>query len=91
VAYESRDFFKQPFTIEELRTLLKSLQLAAHEVVSTKSPAYKKLGLDRRTVTEDEMLALMVQESRLLRRPLSVVNGKPVIGFDKAKFKEMLT
>jgi arsenate reductase (glutaredoxin) len=72
-----------------LRKLLKSLQLTAHEAVSTKSPAYKKLGLDQRTVTEAELLVLMVQEPRLLRRPLIVVNGKPVLGFDKIKLTEM--
>jgi arsenate reductase (glutaredoxin) len=72
-----------------LRTLLKSLQLTAHEAASTKSPAYKKLGLDQHTVTEDALMALMVQEPRLLRRPLIVVNGRPVLGFDKLKLAEM--
>ncbi len=63
--------------IDELRALLKSLKLNAHDVVSTKSPAYKKLGLDASKLSEDQLLALMVQEPRLLRRPLIVMDGKP--------------
>jgi arsenate reductase (glutaredoxin) len=70
--------------------LLKSLRLTAHEVASTKSPSYKKLGLDNRSVSEDELIALMVQEPRLIRRPLIVVNGRSIVGFDKAKIVEVL-
>jgi arsenate reductase (glutaredoxin) len=61
-----------------------------HDVVATKSPAYKRMGLDKRTVSDDELLALMVQEPRLLRRPLVVVDGKPVIGFDKEELMRVL-
>lgn len=90
MSYSERDFFKQPFTATELRALLKSLKLTARDVVSTKSPSYKKLGLDRRAVSEDELIALMAQEPRLIRRPLIVVDGQPVVGFDKAKLMEVL-
>jgi arsenate reductase (glutaredoxin) len=85
-----RDFFKQSFTIEELRALLQSLKLTPREVVATKSPSYKKMGLDKRAVSDDELLTLMVQEPRLLRRPLVVVDGKPVIGFDKEELARVL-
>jgi arsenate reductase (glutaredoxin) len=87
---ETRDFFKQLFTIEELRVLLQSLKLTPREVVATKSPSYKKMGLGKRTVSDAELLSLMVQEPRLLRRPLVIVDGKPVIGFDKEKLGEVL-
>jgi arsenate reductase-like glutaredoxin family protein len=35
------------------------------------------MGLDQRSLDEEELLALMVQEPRLLRRPLIVRDGKP--------------
>ncbi len=59
-------------------------------MVSVKSPAYKKMGLDRRQVSDEELLALMVQEPRLLRRPLIVIDGKPVVGFDREQLDERL-
>ncbi len=90
IAPTERDFFKQPFTPAELRALLKSLHLTAHDVVSTKSPSCKKLGLDERAVSEDELIALMAQEPRLIRRPLIVVDGQAIIGFDKSKLMEVL-
>lgn len=65
--------------MDELRALLKSLGLTAHDVLSIKSPAYKQMGLDQREVSEKELLALMVQEPRLLRRPLIVIDDKPYV------------
>ena len=76
--------------MDELRALLKSLKLTPREVVATKSPAYKKMGLDQRAISDDELLARMIQEPRFLRRPLVVVDGKPVIGFDREKLARVL-
>lgn len=73
-----------------MRALLKSLNLTPRQIVSLKSPAYKKLGLDQRAVSDDELLALMAQEPRLIRRPLVVVDGKPVIGFDREQLDVLL-
>ena len=69
--------------MDELRALLKSLNLTARDVLSTKSPSLKKMGIDPSKKSDEELLRLMVQEPRLIRRPLIVVNGKPVIGFDR--------
>ncbi|MBI5032955.1 MAG: hypothetical protein HZB51_20735 [Chloroflexi bacterium] len=90
MAYEKRDFFKQAFTVAELHALLKTLKLTAHDVISTKSPSYKKMNLEAEKLSEEELLALMVQEPRLLRRPLIVVDAKPVVGFDKEKLTQVL-
>ncbi|MBI4788321.1 MAG: hypothetical protein HY782_14915 [Chloroflexi bacterium] len=46
--------------------------------------------LGEREVGEEELLKLMVQEPRLLRRPLVVVDGKPIIGFDRAVLSQRL-
>ena len=68
-----------------MRALLKSLKLTAHDVISIKSPSYRKLKLDAAKLSEEELLRLMVQEPRLLRRPLIVIDGKPIVGFDKTR------
>lgn len=78
-----RDFFKEPFTADELRALLKSLNLTARDVLSTKSPSLRKMKIDPKTKSDEELLRLMVKEPRLIRRPLLVVGGKPVVGFNR--------
>jgi arsenate reductase (glutaredoxin) len=85
-----RDFFKQPFTADELRALFRTLNLAPRDALSTKSPAFRALNLAPEKLSEARIIALMVQEPRLIKRPLMVIAGKPVIGFDKTKLNEVL-
>jgi arsenate reductase-like glutaredoxin family protein len=79
VQIEARDFFKQPFTLAELGALLKSLDLKPRDVLSTKSPSFRDMGLDVDTLSDEEILELIVQEPRLMKRPLIVMDGKPLM------------
>jgi arsenate reductase len=77
-----RDYFKERFTIEELRAVLADAGLTPHEVLSRRAKAYATLIGDR-DLSDDELLALMVQEPTLLRRPLAVRGEQTAIGFDR--------
>jgi arsenate reductase-like glutaredoxin family protein len=46
----------------------------------------KKLNLGGKqgTLSEDELLRLMIEEPNLIKRPLIIVDGQIVAGFDKA-------
>ena len=81
-----RDFFKDGFTEAELRELLGDT--APADVFSWRSPSARKLGLDRETVSSDELISLMIGEPRLIRRPLIRVDGRLVVGTDKRAMAE---
>jgi arsenate reductase (glutaredoxin) len=66
-----------------LRALLASAGLTPREVLSKRAKAYNDLVGDR-DLSDDELLALMVQEPTLLRRPLAVKGGRATVGFDRA-------
>ena len=68
-----RDFFQDPFSEEELRHLLRGQSVAGF--FSWVSPSFRKLGLPRRALDEDRMVAMMLEQPRLIRRPLVVVSG----------------
>ena len=84
---DERDFFKDGFTEAELRGLLGDTDPA--DVFSWRSPSARKLGLDRDTVTADELIRLMLNEPRLIRRPLIQVNGQLIVGTDKKAMAEV--
>ncbi len=48
------------------------------------------MGLDKRAVSDEKLLALMIREPRLIRRPLMIIDSKPVVGFDKEKMEEVV-
>lgn len=81
-----RDFFKDGFSEAELRELLGETNPA--DVFSWRSPSARKIGLDRETVSADELIRLMVGEPRLIRRPLIQVEGRLVVGTDKKAMAE---
>ena len=58
------------------------------DVFSWRSPSARKLGLDKDTVSADELVRLMVDEPRLIRRPLIQVEGRLIVGTDKKAMAE---
>ncbi len=89
MSYTRRDYFKQRFSVEELRELLHSLNLSAHDVLSTRAGKYREFGLDQREVSEDELLQLMTDEPTLLRRPLVKRGSRSVVGFNQSELESL--
>jgi arsenate reductase (glutaredoxin) len=85
-----RDYFKERFTVEELRALLGEIGLTPRDALSRRSRSYKARVSDRLdSLIDDELLRLMVEDPTLLRRPLAVRDGQAVVGFDRAGLTEL--
>ena len=78
VQLEERDYFKNPFSESELRELAHSDSVSA--MFARRSPSLKKLGLADKELSDQEMVSLMLQEPRLVRRPLVLIDGKLLAG-----------
>ena len=79
-SFDERDFFREPLSREEILELLESRPVA--DLFSWRSPSFKTLGLDPPTLDEDRLIALMLQEPRLIRRPIIKVGDHLLIGSD---------
>lgn len=75
---EERDYFKEPFTEDELASL--AGEIGASQMFAKRSPSLKKMGLAGKEMADDEMLALMLQEPRLVRRPIIRLRGRFLVG-----------
>ena len=87
VELKERDFFKDVFTDAELRELLGDTP--ASEIFSWRSPSVKKMGLDKDSLGEDDLIRLMLEEPRLVRRPLIRKGAVLVVGTDKRAMAEL--
>ncbi len=86
---EERDFFADPFTVDELRELIGARPVS--DYFSWRSPSFRKLGLNRDELTDDRMIELMVGEPRLVRRPLiQTAEGDLIVGTDKTAMAALL-
>jgi arsenate reductase/regulatory protein spx len=90
IEYEKREFFKDRFTPDELRSLLNTVGLKPSDVLSTRSRVYKERNLAEADLTEDQILDLMVEEPTLLRRPIVVNGDRVIVGYNEAKLRDLI-
>ncbi|MDU4840843.1 MAG: arsenate reductase (glutaredoxin) [Leclercia adecarboxylata] len=74
-------YLDTPPDADTLRTLLGQLGMAsARELMRQKEELYKELGLADSALGEDALIQAMVENPKLIERPIVVANGKARIG-----------
>ena len=63
---------------------------AATEMFNFRSPSFKKLGLDREKLSDIELIDLMLEEPRLVRRPVVRIGNDVYFSADKSVLEGML-
>ncbi|HET6676511.1 MAG TPA: arsenate reductase (glutaredoxin) [Nitrospiraceae bacterium] len=64
------NYYEQPFTKARLKALLKKAGLSPKQVLRAKEDIYKELKLSERSLSEDDLIDLMVKHPDLIQRPL---------------------
>ena len=78
---EELDFFADPFTEAEIRELFGERDPA--DFFSWSSPSFRKMGLKRDELSGDRLIEMMVEEPRLVKRPLVRLPDELIVGTDK--------
>ncbi len=77
IEHTYREYTKAPLDEAELRELFGKLGQSPRELLRTRDA--KKAGL-RGDESDDELIALMADNPRLLQRPIGVVGDRAVVG-----------
>jgi arsenate reductase (glutaredoxin) len=77
-SFRAINYYEQAFTKPQLKSLLKKAGLSPKDVLRTKEDIYKELQLAQKSLSDDELLDLMIQHPDLIQRPL-VVKGEKVL------------
>jgi arsenate reductase-like glutaredoxin family protein len=56
-----------------------------------RSPSVKSMGLEPAILSNDKIIDLMLQEPRLIRRPVVSINDKVYFGADSKVLEKLLT
>ncbi len=91
VSYEERHLFKNPPNVEELMNIIKMTTNGLDEILSTRSQKFKDLGVDINDLTVSELLEMLSEEPRLLKRPILTDGESLIIGYNAAAMKKILT
>ena len=72
-------YLDTPPSKEELVAVLNMLGMTARELMRTKEDIYKELNL-KEEINEDKLIEAMVENPKLIERPIVIKDGKAAIG-----------
>lgn len=84
------DYFATPMSSATLRRLLKKLNLSPREILRTNEEQYKKLGLDKKELPDEDLIKLMVVYPELIQRPIIEKGDRAVLGRPPETVKTLL-
>ena len=87
---ELQHIVENPPTMEELRTLVANSGLELKKFFNTSGEVYKEMQLKDKLpgMTEDEKLALLSSNGKLIKRPIVTDGAKVTVGFKPEMYEE---
>lgn len=77
---ELRLYLEQPLTAAELKSLLSKLGVKPRELLRKGEAAYKELHLNDETLKDAALIKAMVENPKLIERPIGVKGASAIIG-----------
>ena len=87
--FELREYLKEPFSEKELSDLIQKLNIAPIELVRTQEKVWKD-NYRNRDLSDKELIRVMVENPKLIERPIVVKDNFAVIGRPASRIKELL-
>lgn len=69
------EYLKTPPTADELKEILTALNMQPRDLMRKKEAEYKENNLADEALTEDQLIAAMIQFPKLIERPIVVTNN----------------
>lgn len=84
------EYLKTPPDAATLKKLLRQLDMKPRELLRDKETAYKEAGLDDPGLSDDDIIAAMVEHPILIERPIVVAGNRAALGRPPEKVLEIL-
>ncbi len=88
--FEAINYFETPLTEADLRSLLKKLGLSAREILRKDEPVAKELGIGKKDLSDEELIAVMAKHPDLIQRPIVVCGDQAVLGRPPENVEKLL-
>lgn len=73
-------YLETPPSADELKTVLAKLNISARELLRKGEDAYKDNNLSDASLSEEQLIAMMVNHPKLIERPIVINGDKAAIG-----------
>ncbi|MBT2643807.1 transcriptional regulator Spx [Bacillus sp. ISL-41] len=89
VKFNERHMFKDTPSKKELLQILALTTEGLDELLATRGETYKNLGMDMEELPLSEVIKLVIEEPKLLRRPILTDGKKLIVGFNPDALKKI--
>lgn len=84
-------YLETPLNAAQLQALLDKLGISPRQLLRTGEDEYKTLGLSDPQLTDAQLIEAMVEQPKLIERPILVVGDKAIIGRPPENVLEILS
>lgn len=88
IAFEEREYGKNPLSEAELRDLIGEGPI--ENFLNTRTPLYREKNMKQKPPSKEEAIKLMLRDPNLLKRPVIIKGKKKLTGFNEAELKQLL-
>ena len=89
IDYEERHIFKETPKMDELMNIIKLTKEGVKEILATRSETFKNLDINIDDLRVSEVLELLHNEPRLLRRPILTDGEKLIVGYNRSGLQKL--
>jgi Spx/MgsR family transcriptional regulator len=86
--YKFRDVKKNPLLDEELLDIVN--KLSVETVINKKGTTWRKLDVSDKDLSDQELFELLLENQSMIKRPVLLLEGAVMIGFDEEAITEFL-
>jgi len=90
VDFEAVDYYTDPIPRPKLEELIRKMRIAPRDLLRTKEPAYRTLGLADPAVTDERIIEAMVAHPELMQRPIVEKGNRAILARPAARLNELL-
>ena len=90
IPYEKVNYYRDPFSEAKLRDLLAKMKVGPRAILRTREALYRELKLDQSTLSNDELIRLMIEHPELIQRPIVERGNRAVLGRPVENVKDLL-
>ena len=89
VDFEKVNYYIQPFTKTQLKTLLDKMNMLPSELLRKNEKVYKELDFKNKNYSETQILAMMIKNPDLVQRPIIEKGKKAILARPPERINEL--
>ena len=90
VDFKAVDYYTDPIPRPKLEALIRKMGITPRELLRTKEPAYRTLGLSDPAATDAQLIEAMVAHPDLMQRPIVEKGNRAILARPAARLQEIL-